>query len=488
LALDIFANQTDVDLSWTEQRVRLAPELIASASLSRITERLLETISVLDGPLPGHELAEHLGVNPEEFGQAVMEAESYSLLHESANGYLQTHPLIKDFFFRAFRRREDAQSQLNDLASRAKSYFPTTSMGTVLYVESLLSTFRLLGLASRLDEALALRSDLRGVLYQTAIELYQQRNYRQALGYFELVVGQDPFAPNTTLYIARCLAYLGQIDEARAMLSQLSGSGPTEARILRVRGRVEFIARDWDAAISYLEQALYLRPNYTPLLEDLGQATMRKGEWREARSFLQRAVNAERTSPFALTLYSQVLEHFGELGEARTWMERAVQQDSQNPAFHHRLGRIAQLLGDTSTALKEYARALELDPRNSESRVSLASLRVDLGEVPEARRLLAEVRRDEVRATVMCNLYARVSLFEDNIDEARNLVSRALSHERSLENVGLAARIEIRALELRNTDCQTAQERIERMTEELTHLGQHEEVRHLLDRLTALCS
>ncbi len=449
LALELASHDFDMAArSWESARVRMASELIGSLPITDISRAILEVIAIVDGPLTGQDIAEHLSIDSQVLQAAVEECSSYGLVQEGAQPYLQIHPLVRDFSVRSFRRRSDSDDRISNLADRSKRVLDGTDVGTPVHIASLLATFRLLGLAGRIREAIDLRSDLSGVLFATATQLYNDRKYELAVNYFDEILGSNYRYLEAQLYKARCLAHLGDLRAARDLADELLREHTDDSRVLRVRGRVEFIARDWAAAARYYERALSHGRRYPPLLRDLAQARMRADDWAGARVAIESSLDQANDNPFGLNIYSQVLEHYGELPEARTYIERAIRLDPTNASFRHRLGRISEQEGDRWTAFGHYREALQLDPDYGESLVSMASVAVDLGDLTTANGALATLRRgrSNVRKPVVHNITAKVLLANGRVEEARAEITAALKLSQEPVSLGLAARIELAAV------------------------------------------
>jgi tetratricopeptide (TPR) repeat protein len=430
-------------VDWEAQRVSTAQGLLGQLSLDDRTESLLEALAALDGPLPGEQIAEHLGLTSEQYGHAVGVASSYTLVEERG-GFLRIHPLIRDFYVRVLRRRGDYRDRIADLATRSRSFLLLSPHDSKVRVDSLLTTFRLLSWSGRLSEALELHSTLFGTLMETAIDLYNERRYEDALAYFEAVIESTEANETAKLYAARTLAYLRRADEARGMIEDLLQSRANDPELLRVRGRIEVILRNWKSAVEYFERARQRRPKSVAILRDLGQVNIRLERWEAARESLERAMELREPGGFVRSYYSQVLEHFGELDEARSVIESAIRVDPENPQFRHRLGRIAMRQNDMGAARRELERALSLDSSYHEAGISLVSLLLEAGEVKAARELLERVQRmPSVRPALLSTIMARVALAEGDCESARKLVHAALGHEREAESLLLALRIEV---------------------------------------------
>jgi tetratricopeptide (TPR) repeat protein len=490
LTLELAASHLErPEIDWEELRVRAANELLGEIKVSEDTHALLQRVAAVDGPLAAEDYADHLSLDDEALQRAVGEGVSYSLISEREGGFLQLHPLVRDYYMRAFRRVPTFQEHVSDLADRAKSLLETTPVGSVIYIEALVMTFKLLAWAMRLDEALAIRRNLYGTLMETAIELYHQRRYREAKRYFEIVIESTDDDLKAKLFLARVLAYLGEVDEARDLVDEILREHPKDHHAWQVRGRIEFIARDFRAAIAFYERANELRPDAPAVLRDLGQARMRIGDWDGARAALERAMDRSRDpDPWVLFQYCQVLEHFGEYREALAAVEQAIRRDPDDVAFHFRRGRIAETLGNTEIAAREYETCLRLNPKFVEALVSLASLCADRGDTGGARNYVeraAQVGHPPQR--VLANVRAKIALADGDIDAARRAVKAALDEERELPSLDLAARVELEAVARGESKCVEVENRVKQYAEEMRVAGAPIEAERLLQSFNEVC-
>lgn len=491
LALEIVAQDLPQDdAEWEDFRARAATGVVSDLRLDDSTSALLERVAAVDGPLPAQDYAEHLGLDDAALQQAVETATAYSLVEPDRGGYLRLHPLLRDFFMRGFRRREHFMPATSDLADRANARLESLDPGSALYVDTLLMTFRLLCWAGRLSEALAIRANLYGTLFETAVELYNQRRYGDARRYFELVIEGSADDREARLYLARTLAYLSEISDARAIIDALVDESPDDYHLWRIRGRVEYIARAFESAISYYERANELRAGVPAVLRDLGQARMRVGDFHGARAALAAAMERQRRDPdpYLAFQYSQVLEHFGEYEEARRLTEQAIRRDPQNAGFRHRLGRISEALGDREVARREYEASLALEPDFAESLLSLASMAADDGDLTIARANVERARRlRTARKVVVHNVEAKIELRGGDIDGARDAIDKALAEDPDVPTLGLAARIEFEAMERGLVRCSDVSGRIRQFAERIRVGGDAQAADEILERLADAC-
>lgn len=487
LSMELVAREGLANRDWEEQRIRVATDLVALTPIHDISRELLEVLAILDGPLPGALLAVALDISEEEYRTAVAEANSYSLVEEGSSGYLQLHPLVNEFFAKGFRRRSDVRTHLSILADLSAGYLKTLTPGGPLWTESLMMSFRLMVTAGRIEDALRLRRDLHGVMYESAVHLYQERQYDEAYRYFDQVIAADPSDLEAKLFLARCLAHLERVDEARQLLDELAQDDPHNHRVLRVFGRVEYIARSWQRAVYYYQKALHESPTYRPLLVDIAQAKIRLEDWEGARVVLKQALDLGNVTPWGLNLYSQVLEHDGQLEDARRFIEIAIQNEPTNAGFFHRLGRIAQELGNRKDALLAFRQALRLDPNYPEAVLSMASILADIGDTSLATEYLDDARRLNPRQSLIANIEAKIALVEGRINQAQASIKRALELDRGAENIGMAAATALAAIELGVVDCGLGGEVVLGYCIELRELGDLRRADEYLTRLSSLC-
>jgi len=484
LALEVVAPRlplTAVDLR--AHRAEIATDLIDPAAIHDRAWRLLEVLSLVDGPLSGEDIAEFMGLDGATFRDCVDEASAYSLVEFSSQGSLSLHPLVRDYFLRSYRKHPDHSNGTADLARISLRRFNALDPGDSGYVECLLATVRVLGLAGDFEAARSLRAGLFGTLRQTALELYQEKRYDEALKYIEEAIsGNDEIDFEALRLKTKTLAYLGRYDEARRLGDQLISHNPRSSAVLRDRGRVEFTDRRWSAAITYYERAIALRRNPRQLWVDIAQARARMNDWPAAAAAAKIAIDSGADTPFALSLYSEALEQQGEYSDAEEVMARAVRREPHNPSYRHRLGRIAHLSGNPDLAVSQFRAAVEIDPNFVPAWVSLASLLADLRDIVGARHaLLSAEARPGAPLDVIDNVKAKIAMFSGDLALAQSTIDTALRRRRDPWNLTLAVRILIARGMAGEMSIGQAQAGVRALAKELDSLGQ---LRNLLEYST----
>ncbi|MWB97892.1 toll/interleukin-1 receptor domain-containing protein [Agromyces seonyuensis] len=482
LALEVIAPRLPMSpTALIEQRHAIATDLVDPAAIAPNTWQLLEILALADGPLSGQNIADLLEIDPEELREAIAEASHYALVMYDPNGHLSLHPLVRDYFFRSFRARDDHQERTSRVANVMSSVVASLEPGDAQYAPTLLAAVKVLGLAGRFDEARELRRGLTGTLLQTATELYHEKRYAEALPFIdEAITGVEEVDKEALQLKVKTLAYLGQVDEARALGDRLVARYSQDAAVLRDRGRVAYIERDWDGAIEFYQRAIPHRHRPAQLWSDIAQARMRAGNWSGAAAAARTAIDQGGDTPWTLDLYAESLEKLGDLEEAELIITRAVEREPTNANYRHRLGRIAQRRGNHKLAIEQFTRSGALDPNHFQSRLSLASMHADAGSLDEAQRELdAATVSPGVPAGVSQNVQAKIRLLQGDVEAAHDAISVALKDRRDAANLALAVQVWIMRAEMGKVGKGQARAQVKVLSSELDDLGELQSVLEL---------
>ena len=423
-----------------ELRIDIAKSILAEAKVNEQGVKILEALAVLDTPMPSAHVANALRLEPDEFRQGVENALSFGLL--SMDGLALTlHPLVKDFYWRAIYRSDAYHEVVSQLAKESKGYLDSLQVGSEEYAKFLPTVFRLVALTGDVDGARQLRRDLVGTLLETAIQLYNRREYETSLQYTRIILDEWPKDWRARLYRARCLTRLGDLEQAKKILEQLHAEQSWSVPVLHSLGRLEMEGEQWENALSWFSRGLELWPEHVPCLRDSAECYFRLEDLSNAETFIEKAKEIDSTNPYVLQIESQILERRGRWDEAYEVMTLARAQEPEQAAFAHRLGRIAEGRGDLPTALDHYEDALGIDEHFWEARMSKASALIDLRELEVAAKEIERLKHDVRgrRLNVVHGIEAKFYLAKGELDKARQAIRR----ERSATAFGMRARIEM---------------------------------------------
>lgn len=151
----------------------------------------------------------------------------------------------------------------------------------------------------------------------------------------------------------------------------------------------------------HFENGLADRPNYIPLLRDLGDVLDRQGDSAGALQVLELGYKLAPRDEFLVPKYCDVLEKNGNNEEALAIMQNLALTYPEKPIFEHRVSTILEKTGQFPEAL-DYARMAASHASQTLPEVLLhcASMEFKAGDPKRAEDLLAQVpqtQRDQVR-------------------------------------------------------------------------------------------
>lgn len=144
------------------------------------------------------------------------------------------------------------------------------------------------------------------------------------------------------------------------------------------------------AAIAEGRKAVALAPKLAEGQLALGFATFAGMlDVKGAREPYDLAHRYGRGNADILLLYALYTVRTGRPGEARSAIRQAVALDPLNPRAHRVAGVIDFAMRDFAGGPRHFRRALELNPKMANARAGLAACLTELGQIDEARKLLA---------------------------------------------------------------------------------------------------
>jgi len=238
-------------------------------------------------------------------------------------------------------------------------------------------------------------------------------------------------AQDAKLYQAHALLALtrltlNQLPEAEAAARKAVELQPHSAQAQGTLAMVLFFANNTREATGAAELAVKINP-YSPFaLLTQGRLQLAQSQLDEARNSLQQAQTLAPNLPLVYTELGQVYLRLGLLPKAETAFRKALALHLVSPDAHTGLGVCLQLEGHTQDALDEHQRALAIDPKHIATRVNLAALYTEKGELAKAEETL---RLGGAELPEHGLLYARLavlSLYHQHVFEAQTYARRAV--------------------------------------------------------------
>jgi TolB-like protein/Flp pilus assembly protein TadD len=150
----------------------------------------------------------------------------------------------------------------------------------------------------------------------------------------------------------------------------------------------------FDEAETKFQRAIEINPNNASARHWYGNMLATTGRLDESLEQIERAAALDPMSPVLRVVLGSVLESKGRFLDAEKAYRRAITIDPLMPSSYAALSRLtAYALGRLADAVPLARKAMGLDPGGPTYVVTLALLLDDLGESPEAMRLMVDVVR-----------------------------------------------------------------------------------------------
>jgi len=412
--------------SFTDIRVGIATQLLGRlrATLSSNEVNCLQALAVADAGLTLFELSTALKISIADAREAIDRLVD-ALFVEYENGALQIHPMIRDYYWRRLYESGEWRALASALGEVARSGIEGLDPTSPEFVSRCAKAYRLFALAGRLEDARGLVLSFDDQLREVARRLYRARETPRALEYLQLWLKVEPDDLASRWYLARCFTRLQRFDDAEHEIEILRRE---RYRIYQTEHALGLLRRDqrrFDEAIFHFEQGLSDRPEYVPLLRDLGDVLGRSGERDRALKVLARAYELAPRDSYVVPKYVDLLADTGRIEEALDIMEGAFLAFPEQGAFAHRMATLLIQVGRGADALA-YARDAVARSGSTlpEATLTLANLEVRFGDTSRAEALLQTLPTNLPRQTrlVRDTVLAGVCLARGDVAAAREAI------------------------------------------------------------------
>jgi Flp pilus assembly protein TadD len=208
----------------------------------------------------------------------------------------------------------------------------------------------------------------------------------------------------------------GELAQAQSLLSAILQENAKDPDGLHLMGLVGLKAGKFQAAASYIESAISLRPMDARLYSNCGEAYRRYGNMDFAFQRFQRALELDSQNADAWCNYGALCREMGRIDEAIASYRKALALDSKHANAHYNLGLALLVSGNFIEGWKEYEYRWEALPHlpqrkytqprwNGQSlaqRTILVSFEQGLGDILQFARYLPMLIRQGARVILEC--------------------------------------------------------------------------------------
>lgn len=166
----------------------------------------------------------------------------------------------------------------------------------------------------------------------------------------------------------------------------------TQARALYFNnlGVEALVAHNYEGAIDYFKNALFLDPENAIAWNNVGAAFNRVGDRALAQYSYRTAFELDGNSATAIANLAKFYHAQGDTRRARAY-ELAIERfNAMNPYYHYAQGHVAYGEGDLALARKAFERALALKVEEPDFYVALGRIYFEQGDLVAARKLSRE--------------------------------------------------------------------------------------------------
>ena len=414
---------------FTDLRIDLAKQLLGRirTGLSPLQINCLQALSLVDNGVLLSELADVLEADIEEVRRAI-DKNAEALLVFLQGGLLQTHPLIRDYFWSRAYESGVWKELTKKYGLRAREKLQQPGLSDVEFVRLCSFAYRMLTLCGRYDDARALAYQFSEQLREASTRLYHAKDYELSLKYAETWLAIDPHDNDIRWLKARCLTRLERFEEAEKELEELQRGGYRKDRLYHAWGLLRRDQELLDEAMAFFIKGLEARANYLPLLRDFGDIQERMGDLGGALETLAKAYYLAPRDPYIAPKYADLLMKAEKPADALTVIDGALAAFPEEAAFEHRASMILDELGRGEDAYSHAKKAVEdLNSAMPEALLHLATLELRVKDNPKKAkgyldRLPAHLPRrvQKVKDTILADIKWR----SGDKDEAKKILRK----------------------------------------------------------------
>ena len=185
----------------------------------------------------------------------------------------------------------------------------------------------------------------------------------------------------------------GRLAEARQVYERVLQQDSRNARALFLLGTLALQERNYEAAESFIRQAIAADSGEASYHNNLGVVLRESGRLEDALDSYREAIELRPDYAEAYCNFGIALKELGRTEEAISPLERAVELAPKFGGAYSNLGNALQALGRPDEAMRAYDKAVALSPADPSVHLNRAITRQDLGNLDGAQSDFREVLR-----------------------------------------------------------------------------------------------
>jgi arylsulfatase A-like enzyme/Flp pilus assembly protein TadD len=188
----------------------------------------------------------------------------------------------------------------------------------------------------------------------------RRQNWERAADQLQRCLDLNPNFDNAMTGLARALAKLGRVDEAKSWLNKALQSNPQNYQVWYQRGLLD-AGSDPAAAQSAYEKTIAIQPNFSAAQRELGMLLFQRKNYAAAAPHLEKAIELGLEDAKLHNFLGICYNRTNRTLKAVLEFQRAIELDPKLAEAHLNLAYAHQLLHHPKAAREEYAAACKLD-------------------------------------------------------------------------------------------------------------------------------
>jgi arylsulfatase A-like enzyme/Flp pilus assembly protein TadD len=250
-----------------------------------------------------------------------------------------------------------------------------------------LSRAREMGLDGKVDEAvpiiqgiIATDPDVTDAYFALGNIYFQAQRYQDAIQYFEQALGRKPDDSFAAINIALAYEAMGKFGEAEKFLLGYLEKGFSDPQFYFMLGNMNYIQKNYDRAIPYLEKCLASNTESGGSYSLLGAIYIVKDDLPRAEECLRKAFEINPGLNNLHYFMAELAEKRGRTAEAEAEYLKELEVSPKHFKTLYNLSRLYRQTGDKAGELEFLNKCLETDPAFPLTYFYLARIYLNRGE------------------------------------------------------------------------------------------------------------
>ena len=217
----------------------------------------------------------------------------------------------------------------------------------------------------------------------------------------------------------------GNFPQANELLSSFQDLTRNKIEKLIVTGLIKAQLKEYESAISALEQVVDSSPEYYVIQFQLAEILIKAGNLEKAKTLINGLLKVNANSAYAKLLMSQVHINDEEYKKAFDAAEFAIQNGIDTTQSNLLAGISAYKIERTESAYKYLSKASRNIPSDHMANRLLADVKIRLGETSNLAELLGGLSGQDAQKSALLESAAMIKFREGDLEESKNLFGQA---------------------------------------------------------------